>query len=52
VLLVPKFFFASSGVKTHLYHLGAEHGNDDLKSTACPEQGPSLLDTILLSQVL
>jgi len=39
-------------VKTHLYHLGAQHGNDDLKSTACPEQGPSLLDTILLSQVL
>jgi len=40
----------SEGVKTHLYHLGAQHGNDDLKSTACPEQGPSLLDTILLSQ--
>ncbi|PUZ67887.1 hypothetical protein GQ55_3G470500 [Panicum hallii var. hallii] len=40
----------SEGVKTHLYHFGAEHGNDDLKSTACPEQGPSLLDTILLSQ--
>ncbi|CAN6357030.1 unnamed protein product [Urochloa humidicola] len=39
------------GVKTHLYHLSAGHGNDSLKSFACSEQGgPSLLDTILLSQ--
>ncbi|KAF8655604.1 hypothetical protein HU200_061050 [Digitaria exilis] len=40
----------SEGVKTYLYHFGAEHGNNDLKSVASPEQGPSLLDTILLSQ--
>ncbi|CAN6338957.1 unnamed protein product [Urochloa humidicola] len=41
----------ASGVKTHLYHLGAGHGNNSLKSFACSEQGgPSLLDTILLSQ--
>ncbi|OEL27515.1 GDP-L-galactose phosphorylase 1 [Dichanthelium oligosanthes] len=47
----PKLLFASSGVKTHLYRFGAEHGNDNLKSFAYSEQGgPSLLDTILLSQ--
>ncbi|CAN6348477.1 unnamed protein product [Urochloa humidicola] len=39
------------GVKTHLYHLSAGHGNDSLKSFASSEQGgPSLLDTVLLSQ--
>ncbi|XP_066355568.1 GDP-L-galactose phosphorylase 2-like [Miscanthus floridulus] len=41
----------SEGVKIHLYRFGAEHRNDKLKSLACSEQdGPSLLDTILLSQ--
>ncbi|RCV19559.1 hypothetical protein SETIT_3G395500v2 [Setaria italica] len=39
------------GVKTHLYCFSVEHGNDNLKSFVCSEQcGPSLLDTILLSQ--
>nr|XP_034602676.1 uncharacterized protein LOC117863176 isoform X2 [Setaria viridis] len=39
------------GVNTHLYCFSVEHGNDNLKSFVCSEQcGPSLLDTILLSQ--
>ncbi|XP_066382791.1 GDP-L-galactose phosphorylase 1-like isoform X2 [Miscanthus floridulus] len=41
----------SEGVKIHLYRFGAEHRNDKLESLACFEQdGPSLLDTILLAQ--
>ncbi|KAL5205784.1 hypothetical protein ABZP36_033993 [Zizania latifolia] len=41
----------SEGVKTHLYHIGAEHGDDTLKSFACADQdSPSLLDTLILSQ--
>ncbi|XP_062202278.1 GDP-L-galactose phosphorylase 1-like [Phragmites australis] len=40
------------GVKTHLYRFGTEqHGNDNIRSFACADQGgPSLLDTIILSQ--
>jgi hypothetical protein len=53
LVLIPKLLVASSGVKTHLYRFSAEHGNDNLKSFVCSEQdGPCLLDTILLSQVL
>jgi len=40
-LLVPKLFFAYSGANIEI---SVQNGNDDLKSTACPEQGPSLLD--------
>ncbi|KAL5224038.1 hypothetical protein ABZP36_010677 [Zizania latifolia] len=41
----------SEGVKTHLYHIGAEHENDTHKSFVYADQGsPSLLDTIILSQ--
>ncbi|TKW07113.2 hypothetical protein SEVIR_7G286283v4 [Setaria viridis] len=51
LVLIPKLLFASSGVNTHLYCFSVEHGNDNLKSFVCSEQcGPSLLDTILLSQ--
>jgi hypothetical protein len=49
-----EFFFASSGVKTHLYCFGTEqHENDNPRSFVSADQGgPSLLDTIILSQVL
>jgi GDP-L-galactose phosphorylase len=49
----PKLLIASSGVKIHLYQFGAEHRNEKLTSFACSVQdGPSLLDMLLLSQVL
>ncbi|CAM0948899.1 unnamed protein product [Alopecurus aequalis] len=44
----------SEGVKIHLYRLGVEqHEHDALKSFTCADQGsPTLLDTIILSQVI